>query len=93
MVEVGDVGDRIVDLALVERTAGPVGEPRTLVEIMAKDAFDEVRIADLLAIAERHRRDLRVEQRVRHFAGQIVNDLQILAAGMEDLQHVVIPDQ
>ena len=61
--EMGDVGDRIVDLALVERAAAPVGEARALVEAVAEQRFDQVRIADLLAVAERHRRDLRVEQR------------------------------
>ena len=91
--EMGDVGDRIVDLALVERAAAPVGEARALVEAVAEQRFDQVRIADLLAVPERHRRDLRVEQRVGHLAGQIVDDLEILAAGVEDLQHVVVVDQ
>ena len=89
----GDVGDRIVDLALVERAAAPVGEARALVEAVAEHAFDQVRIADLLAIAQGHRRDLRVEQRVRDLAGQVVDDFQILPAGMEHLQHLVILDQ
>ena len=88
--EVGDVGDRIIDLALVERAAAPVGEARALVEAVPEQALDQVRIADLLAMAERHRRDLRVEQRMRDLAGQIVDDLEVLAAGVEDLQHVLI---
>ena len=50
--EVGDVGDGIVDLALVERAAAPVGEARALVEHVAEHRFDQVRIADLLAIAQ-----------------------------------------
>jgi hypothetical protein len=90
--EVGDVGDGVVDLALVERPARPVRETRALVEIVSEHTLDQVRIADLLAIAERHRRDLRVEQRVGHLAGKIVDDLQILSAGMEDLQYVIVPD-
>jgi hypothetical protein len=32
----GDVGDRIIDLALVERAAAPVGEARALVEAVAE---------------------------------------------------------
>ena len=86
----GDVGDRIVDLALVERAAAPVGEARALVEAVAEQALDQVRIADLLAVPERHRRDLRVEQRVGHLAGQIVDDLEVLAAGVEDLEHLLV---
>ena len=42
---------------------------------------------------ERHRRDLRVEQRVRRLAGEIVDDLDILPAGVEDLQHILVVDQ
>ena len=34
--EMGDVGDRIIDLALVERAAAPVGEARALVEAVAE---------------------------------------------------------
>ena len=62
--EMRDVGDRIVDLPLVERAAAPVGEARTLVDVVAEHQFDEVGVADLLAMPERHRRDLRVEERV-----------------------------
>src|SRR5207245_563745 len=35
--EVRHIGDRIVDLALVERTAAPVGEARPLVEAVAQE--------------------------------------------------------
>jgi hypothetical protein len=90
---VGDVADRIVDLALVERPPSPVGEARALVEAVADQALDEVRIADLLAEPQSHRRDLRVEDRVRGPAGQIVDDLDVLAAGVEDLQDLLIVDQ
>ena len=41
-------------------------------------------------MAESHGRHLRVEQRVGHLAGQIVNDLEILAACVKDLQDVRI---
>ena len=49
--EVSDVGDRIIDLPLVERAAAPVGEAGALVEAVTEQALDEVRIADLLAMA------------------------------------------
>ena len=52
----GHVGDRIIDLPLVERAARPVGEPRSLVERVTQHAFDEIGVANLLAIAERHSR-------------------------------------
>ncbi len=91
--EMRDVGDGIIDLALVERTAAPVGEARALIEAVAKQALDQIRIADLLAMPERHRRDLRVEQRVGHLAGEIMDDFEILAAGVEDLQHVLVSDE
>ena len=58
----GDVGDRIIDLALVERPAAPVGKARSLVEAVTEQAFYQIGIADLLAMPERHCRDLRVEQ-------------------------------
>jgi hypothetical protein len=55
--------------------------------------LDQVRIADLLAHPHRHRRDLGVEQRVGRLAGEIVDDLEVLAAGVEDLEHILIVDQ
>ena len=91
--EMGDVADRIVDLAPVERPPAPVGEARALVEALADQALDQVGIADLLAEPERHRRDLGVEQRMRRPAGDVVDDLDILASGVEDLEHVLIVDQ
>ena len=86
----GDVGNRIIDLALVERAPAPVGEPSALVEAVAEQQFDQVRVTDLLAVPERHRCDLGVEQRVGDLAGQIVDDLQVLPAGVEDLEDVLI---
>ena len=37
--------------------------------------------------------DLRVEQREGRLAGQVVDDLDVLPAGMNHLQHVVILDE
>ena len=88
--KMGDVGDRIIDLPLVERAAAPVGEARALVEAVPEQALDQVRIADLLAMPERHGRDLRVEQRVGDLAGEIVDDLEVLSAGVEDLENVLV---
>ena len=92
--EMGDVADRIVDLALVERPARPVGEARALVELACRaGSRPDSGIADLLAQPERHRRDLGVEQGMGRAAGQVEDDLDILAAGVEDLQHMLVVDQ
>ena len=88
--KVRDVGNGIVDLTLVERTAPPVGEAGAFVEAVPKHALDQVGIADLLAVSERHRRDLRVEQRVGDLVGEIMNDFQVLAAGVKDLEHLLV---
>ena len=89
----GDVADRIIDLALVERTARPIGEARALVEHPAEQALDEILVADLLAEPERHRRHLRIEQGMGGAAGQVEDDLDILAAGVEDLEHMLVIDE
>ena len=89
----GDVADRIVDLALVERPPRPIGEARALVEAAAEQALDQVRIADLLAEPQRHRRDLGVEQGMGRPAGQVEDDLDILPAGVEDLEHMLVVDE
>ena len=86
----GDVADRIVDLAAIERTPGPIGESRALVEASAKQGLDEILVADLFAEPERHRRDLGIEQGVGGPARQIEDDLDVLAAGVEDLEHMLV---
>jgi hypothetical protein len=43
-------------------------------------------------VPERHGRNLGIEQRLRRLAGQVVDDLEILPARMEDLQHLRIVD-
>ena len=91
--KIGDVADRIVDLAFVERPARPIREARALIEALAEHVLDEVRITDLLAEPERHGRDLRIEQRMRGAARQVEDDFEILAARMKDLQYVLVVDQ
>src|SRR3546814_7288725 len=85
--EVRDVADRIVDLALVERTAAPVGKACALVELQPDPCFDEVRISDLFGLAERHLADLGVEDRVRRLAGQVEDDFDILSARVRSEEH------
>ena len=88
-----DIGDRIFELARVERAARPVGKAGALVQRDPQPVVDQIGIADLLALADRHGGDLGVEDRVRRLAGQIVDDLHILAAGVKNLEHIFIVDQ
>ena len=52
--------------------------------------FDQIGIADLFGLADRHHRDLRIENRLRRLAGKIVDDFRILPPCVEDLQNVFI---
>ena len=47
----------------------------------------------MLAEPHSHIRYLCLEQGMRHLAGDVVDDLQILSAGMEDLEDVLIVHQ
>src|SRR6476469_11194242 len=85
-----NIGDRIIDLAFIERAAAPIGKTRAFIQTVAEQGFDQVRVSDLLAMPERHRSDLSVEQRMRHLAGDVVNDLDVLPTGMENLEDVLI---
>ena len=51
----------------------------------ARDLADERLVADLIAVAADHRRDLRVEERPRDDVGRRREDLEILARGVEHL--------
>src|SRR3546814_10959573 len=89
----GDVADGIVDLALVERTTAPVGKARAFIELKADPRLDEVRIADLFGLTQRHLAALRVEDRVRRLAGQVEDDFEILPARLKAFQHILIADE
>ncbi len=91
--QVRDVADGIADLPLVQRPARPVGEARALVDLVAQPLLDQLRIADLLAHPQRHGRHLRVEDGLRRATGQVVDDLDILAASVEDLEHRSVDQQ
>ena len=91
--KMGDIGYGIFQLARVERAARPVGEPGALVQCNAKPAVNQIGIADLFALADRHRCNLGVKNRMRGLAGDIVDDLDILPAGVENLEDVFIVDQ
>ena len=61
--------------------------------LSTQERLDEVRVTDLLAVPERHGGDLRVEKRVRDLAGQVMDDFEVLAARMKDLQDLLILDE
>ena len=85
-----DIGNRIIDLALIKRTPRPVGKARALVELDSYPEVDQVRIADLFALAQRHSRNLGIEHWMRGFAGQVEENFNILSARVENLQHILI---
>ena len=85
-----DVGNGIIDLPFVERTARPICKSRAFVELNAHPQIDKVRIADLFTLTERHGRDLGVEHGVGRFARQVEEDFNVLPTGMKDFQDVVI---
>ena len=87
------VADGIFDLAFGQRATAPVSKARTFVDRQAEPALDQIGITDLLRLADRHHRDLCIEDRLRGFSSEVVDDLDVLPAGMEDLEHFVIVAQ
>ena len=76
-----------------QRAAGPVGEAVRLVERVAGDALDELVVGDGIAVAEHHRGDLGVEDRMRDELGAVPDDFDVLARGVENLQHLLVRHQ
>jgi len=89
----GHVGDRIFELARVQRTTGPVGKAGPLVQRDPQPAVDQIGIADLFALPDGHGGNLGVEDGMGRLAGQIVDDFHILSARMENLEHILVIDQ
>ena len=89
----GDIADGIFDLALGQGAAAPIGKARALVDGKAQPRLYQIGIADLFGLADRHHRDLGVENRVRGLAGDVEDDLDILPARVEDFQHVLVIHQ
>ena len=79
------VRQRIFELPVRQRPTAPVGEARRLVEPLAGDLLDQLVVGDAVAEAAHHGRHLRVEDRVRNQVAEVVDDLDVLARGMEDL--------
>ena len=88
-----DIGERIIDLPLGERPVRPIGKARGLVEGRAGEALDQGFVADRVAKAAHHRRDLRVEGRVWHLARQLEEDFEILTRGVEHFEDLRVGHQ
>lgn len=85
--QMGNVGKRIFKLFGVQRAQTPVGKAAAFVQLNAENGFDQVFVADRFAEAENLSGRLRVEQRFGNETGLMVNDFDVLAAGMEDFDH------
>src|SRR4029453_7469312 len=81
------VGKRVIQLLFRKRPAAPVSEARRLVDLDALGAVDELIVGDGIAEAANHRGNLRVEDRMRDEAAAVVDNLDILARGMEDFEN------
>ena len=82
-----DIANGIFNLPIGQRAASPIGKTRTLVDCDPKPAFDQIGIADLLRLADRHHRNLRVKNRRGRGAGEVEDNLDILTAGVKDFQN------
>ena len=83
----GNVGKRIFKLFGVQRAQTPVGKAAAFVQLNAENGFDQIFVADRFAEAEDLSGRLRVEQRFGNETGLMVNDFDVLAAGVEDFDH------
>ena len=85
--QMGDVGQGVGHLRVRQGPARPVGEPARLVEVDLQHLAHQGVIGDLLAEPGRHPRHLGVEQG-RGDDAEIVEDLHVLARGVEHLDHL-----
>ena len=71
----------------------PVGEARGFIDIRAAQLAGERLIARRLAEAADHRGDLGIEDRRRHLAREVDENLDVLACRVKDLEDVRIGQQ
>ena len=88
-----DVAERISELAVGEGAPAPIGEARGLVQVAVQQPLHQHGVAHRLAEAADHGGDLRVEDRMRDHARQMMDDFNVLAGRMEDLQHLLVDHQ
>ena len=84
--QMDDIGERVVDLSFGQGPMRPVGKARGFVQGRAGQPLDQCLVADRVAEAAHHRGHLGVEDGVRHIAGQMKEDLEILARRVEHLE-------
>ena len=88
-----DVGQRVIELAVGQRAAAPIGEAQRFVDAGAGQLAGQGLVGHRIAEAAHHRRHLAIEQRRRHLARKMQEDFHILAGGMKDFQHLRIVHQ
>ncbi len=93
VAQIGHVRQRIIELLVGKRAAAPVGKPRGLVEVLARNLLHELVIGNRIAKAADHCRHLRVENWRGDQIAQMKDNLDILPGGMEDLDDFLIGHQ
>lgn len=83
----------VADLGVRQRPLQPVGAGFALGQLDRQHFLDQARIAHGEAQVQVTGRQLRVEQRLRQLAGQAQQHFQVLAAGMQDLDHAIVVEQ
>ena len=88
--QVHDVVEGVLELVARERTARPVGVAVGFGQVHVADCPDERAVAHLKRKAQKRCRRLRVEHGSRHDARLVVQDADILRAGVEHLHAVLV---
>ncbi len=91
--QMDDIGQGIDDLALAQRACRPVGEAHGFVDARPGELGGQSLVADGVAEAADHGRDLGVEERAGDPAQHMIENLQVLAGGVEDLEQLRVGQQ
>jgi hypothetical protein len=85
LVQIEHVVQRVLHLGIAQRAPAPVRGALSLFQVHVQHPAHEIGVADLLSHADQRSRDLRVEEVAGDLAAALVpEDLQILAAGVEE---------
>src|SRR5262249_53243549 len=88
-----DIGQRVGNLRLAERSARPVGKPVRLVQRVARYALHQLVVGDRVAIAENHGGNLRVDDWMGDLLRQVPDNFNVLASGVEYLDDLFVRHQ
>ena len=88
-----NIGQRIVKLGFRQRPERPVGEARQLVDVRVREPRHQRLVGHGVAEAADHGGDLSVEQRRRDGACQVVENLDVLARGVEHLEDPAVSQE